>query len=599
MWKKHKELLPVLKISSLLSSNSCILLSKRCLLQLSSVKGVGSSVCPKTFSVNFSTISEVHKEKKIAKKLNPISNDFSSLDLMDPIQESLNKVFKFEKMVGCQQPVLSSLPTAEDMLVKAKTGTGKTVAFLVAALEKLKNNSPNTWNAVLAGRHKVSILIIAPTRELAIQILAESQKICKFLPLKSVLICGGEMKRPQINNLTKQRCDIVVATPGRLLDILHSNEVMKTIFSKTRILILDEADRLLELGFKEEMEKIMTFLPTKERETLLFSATLNKETKHVAASTLKKNYLHIDCIPENEVESHHQIRQSYIISPFSQQLPLILDIIRKSKESNPLSKIIVFFPTANMVGYFSQVFNAIIGLEIIELHSRLNQIQRVGASKNFRAAMGGILFTTDVSARGIDYPDVTLILQVGIPITRDLYIHRVGRTGRAGKDGEAIMILSPYEKPFLKELNNLNVKEDVRHSPVFSASKKENIAKLQSIIRKAPKQESMECFFTWVGYMRGIFGKHKLDYEKINAASSEFAKHMLGIASPPTINKETDQKTRLHNLNEEKTNVNISDETGTMEGGRNTVQTRGSPKSSSFKVRKSTNRIASKVNGRN
>ncbi|KAJ3380894.1 hypothetical protein HDU92_005697 [Lobulomyces angularis] len=468
-------------------------------------------------------------------------------------------------MTGCQGPVLSRLPTSKDMLVKAKTGTGKTIAFLIAALEKIKSKDENAWNEILAGKQQTSIIIISPTRELAFQTLTETQKMCKFLPLKSVLICGGEDRRQQLLKLMRERCDIIVATPGRLLDFLDNSRNISEVFSKTKVLVLDEADTLLEMGFREDIEKIVNYLP-KERETLMFSATISKETKLIAAQALRKDFLHIDCVPANDVESHFAIRQSYITSTFSQQLPLILDILQRHKESTPNGKIIVFFPTASMVAFFSQVFLRISELNIIEIHSKLSQGKRVRASNFFRRSTNGILFTTDVSARGVDYPDVTLVLQVGIPSTRDLYIHRIGRTGRAGKDGEAILILSPFEKEFLREIRNLNIKEDVRYNSVMASAKKENVDKIKKILQNAPEEEALDCFFTWVGHMRGVFGKYRLRNDNLDIAASEFGKQMLAIESPPRIRVQESKRSNYSGGSQRRSNFERNDMQGVGRG---------------------------------
>lgn len=198
----------------------------------------------------------------------------------------------------------------------------------------------------------------------------------------------------------------------------------KVKLADAKVLVLDEGDRLLEMGFKEEIDKIVGHM-AKEHETLLFSATVGKETREIAARTLNRNYQTIDCIPKDEVDSHLKIRQSYVICPYHQQLALLLDILQKhGGASSTGGKTIVFFPTASIVQFMTQLFNRIPMMEVMEIHSGLTQNGRVLASEKFRRAKSAILFTTDVSARGVDYPGVTLVLQMGMAVTRDQYIHR-------------------------------------------------------------------------------------------------------------------------------------------------------------------------------
>lgn len=184
-------------------------------------------------------------------------------------------------------------------------------------------------------------------------------------------------------------------------------------------MILDEADRLLEMGFKQDIEEVCRIIP-QERQTLCFSATFSREMRRVAESILKTGYTSLDCVPADEVDTHLKIRQSYIEASFSQTLPTMLDLFNKHKEANPNFKIIVFFPTAVSTGFFAQLFNWTAGFgQVLEIHSRLTQAARARVSRQFRESRNSILFTTDVSARGVDYPGVTQVLQVGIPKCRD------------------------------------------------------------------------------------------------------------------------------------------------------------------------------------
>ncbi|KAI9017577.1 P-loop containing nucleoside triphosphate hydrolase protein, partial [Gaertneriomyces semiglobifer] len=350
-------------------------------------------------------------------------------------------------MSPVQEAVLSLLPTEKDLLVKAKTGTGKTLAFLIAAVESaLARRQGKPFND-----RTVTIMCLAPTRELANQIAAEATKLLAHHRYRVHVAVGGPGRNRMVEQLRRPKVHVVVATPGRLLDMLQSVPDFKQKCQGIETLIFDEADLLLEMGFREALADIADHLPA-ERQTFMFSATLSKAIMDIAKRTLRPDYAFINAVPKNDTPTHLKVRQTYAVLPFSQQLPVLYECIRQHREANPQAKIMVFFPTTKIVGYLAGVFNDIQGMDVMEIHSRLTQQQRTRIAEKFRRARSGILFTSDVSARGVDYPGVTLVIQVGMPSSKDQYIHRVGRTGRAGASGEGFMMLSPYEKTFLKEL---------------------------------------------------------------------------------------------------------------------------------------------------
>ncbi|RUS26339.1 P-loop containing nucleoside triphosphate hydrolase protein [Jimgerdemannia flammicorona] len=386
-------------------------------------------------------------------------------------------------MSKVQEAVLTKLPLSNDFLVKAKTGTGKTLAFLIPAVETaLKSLSPQD---IKAGR-QCSILIVSPTRELAKQIAEEARRLLRFLPLKVHCLVGGEPKGPQIRLLNSNRCDVVVGTPGRLNDMLENVRDFKYQTSQVKVLILDEADQLLDMGFSEEVRRITSALPP-DRQTLLFSATVSQDIKKIAAQSMRPQYTFIDAVDPNDVNTNLQTKQSYIVADYEEQLVLMRNIIENKVKVN--GKIMVFCPTTKATMLYSELFRSILpnwidemdderprsrsrhsrfgpppqrraGPKIFELHSRKSQVQRTRISDEFRRHPLGILFTSDVSARGVDYPGVTLVLQVGVPSSREQYIHRLGRTGRAGKEGEGLLLMAPFEESFVKmELPDLPIQK--------------------------------------------------------------------------------------------------------------------------------------------
>jgi len=227
-------------------------------------------------------------------------------------------------------------------------------------------------------------------------------------------------------------------------------------------LVLDETDRLLDMGFRREIKKIMMFLPRIEhRQTLLFSATVPPELKEVMSENMKKDFIEVDCIHDDAMSGGHtndQVDQSHVILPdMDRYVTSVLEIVKVIMDSTESPKIVAFFPAARLVGFFADFFNTGLGIEVIELHSRKSQAYRNKASDKFRKAKSAILFTSDVSARGVDYPDVTNVLQFGLPESREQYIHRLGRTGRAGKKGKGLLVLAPFESKFVSELKDIDV----------------------------------------------------------------------------------------------------------------------------------------------
>ncbi|KAJ3357165.1 hypothetical protein GGF32_001152 [Allomyces javanicus] len=380
--------------------------------------------------------------------------------LQRPLRDAMTRGFGYEMCTPVQAAILSRMPLSpdQDFLVQAKTGTGKTLAFLVptvnAALDKVHPLGKST-----------KILIISPTRELALQIANEARKLTARAKLGVQCLVGGESKSMQMRALHRGRGDIVVGTPGRLKDLLQNDHMLQRYMKTADALILDEADRMLEIGFKEDIERIMEYLPT-ERQTLLFSATYPSNVKKLVESALRPGYEVINTISPDDVGTVHAIRQSYAIAPLEKQPITLHSILHRGAMAEEPLKAIVFLPTTRMTMLYGELFKRLAmgplggvgqfdARDLYEIHSRKSQDQRIKISDRFRRAKQGILFTSDVSARGVDYPGVNLVIQVGVPSSRDQYVHRIGRTGRAGKDGQAILLLAPFEKAFLDDLIEL------------------------------------------------------------------------------------------------------------------------------------------------
>ncbi|KAJ3145523.1 hypothetical protein HDU89_007019 [Geranomyces variabilis] len=460
--------------------------------------------------------------------------------LSEPTQKSLLKDFQYKQMSSVQEAVLSLLPTEKDMLVRAKTGTGKTLAFVIAALESaIARLDGKRFNS-----QQTTILILSPTRELANQISSEAQRLCRPHGYRVQTAVGGPGRNRSVAGIVRDRTDVLVATPGRLLDMLENEPDFRRKIQGLQTLIFDEADQLLEMGFRDAIDAIVAKLPAK-RQTFMFSATLSPQIQAIARKTLQPDYHAIDTVPVNDTPTHLKVKQSYCIVPFSQQLVMLHEMIREHKRSTPAGKIIVFFPTTKVVAYLAGVFNDIPGMDVLEIHSKLSQVQRERVAQRFRRAHGGILFTSDVSARGVDYPGVTLVIQVGVPSSREQYIHRVGRTGRADKAGEGMIMLSPYEERFVDVLGKgIPIKRDHNYGPDAPVITKGKTAELiQAAIKHAPADMARECYAAFIGFHKQNASMLRLSKDSLLRSANEFSQGVLGLEKPPQLSD-----TLLNNL---------------------------------------------------
>ncbi|KAL1924975.1 uncharacterized protein VTP21DRAFT_4629 [Calcarisporiella thermophila] len=447
---------------------------------------------------------------------------FSSISSISPkLQKALANVFGYETMSKVQHAVLSRMPLDADLLVKAKTGTGKTLAFLVPAIEEAIKTTPKER------RNKVSVFIISPTRELAQQIASEAEKLVTFHRLKVHCLVGGEKRYHQVRGLLSKPVDIVVGTPGRLKDLLESEKEFKRQCDGVKVVVLDEADRLLDMGFRDEIESILEYLPSNRR-SLLFSATVAPEIRQIAATTLRPDHVYIDTVDPNDVNTNLQVKQTYSVIPLEQQPLVVHQLLNQHREQCPReNKAIVFLPTTRSTELYAQVFRNILPqFKVFELHSRMDQRRRTKIADNYRRARGNaVLFTSDVSARGVDYPGVTMVLQVGIPSSRETYIHRLGRTGRAGKEGEGKLLIAPFERRFVEdELNDLPI-EKVNADINTEVEETQLVrAELERVIQNTDEELLQSACHGFLGYYAGQLGTLGFPRHKLLRYLDEYAK---------------------------------------------------------------------------
>jgi ATP-dependent RNA helicase MSS116, mitochondrial len=317
--------------------------------------------------------------------------DFSTLNVVQEIKDAIAKVFQYELMTKCQEMSIPKTLNGDDALVKAKTGTGKTLGFLIPAVNRLHlNTTPNDRNGI------VSILIISPTRELASQIEEEALQLTSFLRLNVQCCFGGTNIKKDLSKFRRLNFpDILVGTPGRVNDLLE-NHGLQSAMSGLNCLILDEADRLLDMGFRPDLTRMLNMLPTKNtRQTLLFSATMPKDIMKMSNFALRENFLHIDTVGKEDQDTHKRIPQFVTVYPFDEHFSQLINTVEEGMKV-PGYKIIVFFVTARLTQLNAEVFN-LMGYNVLEIHSRKSQSYRTKTSDKFRNQSSVIVSSHNIS----------------------------------------------------------------------------------------------------------------------------------------------------------------------------------------------------------
>jgi ATP-dependent RNA helicase RhlE len=364
---------------------------------------------------------------------------FTTLGLSDPILKAI-KEQGYTEPTPIQKQAIPFVLSGKDLLAGAQTGTGKTAGFTLPLLERL-SQSPKPQ-----GKRPVSALNLTPTRELAAQVAESVALYGKHLPFKSTVIFGGVGINPQINRL-KAGVDIVIATPGRLLDLVNQKALK---LNQVEHFILDEADRMLDMGFIHDIKKVLQMLP-KKRQNLLFSATFSKEIKALADQLLDKPEL-IEVARRNT--SAETIKQVVYPVDCNRKSHLLIHLIQE----NDWQQVLVFTRTKHGANQLvKKLHREDITAEAI--HGNKSQTARTRALKNFKAKEVRILVATDIAARGIDIDQLPHVINYELPNIPEDYVHRIGRTGRAGNEGEAASLVCIDEHKFLKAIEKLIKKE--------------------------------------------------------------------------------------------------------------------------------------------
>jgi Superfamily II DNA and RNA helicases len=359
---------------------------------------------------------------------------FSSLGLSAPILDAI-KSQGYSEPSPIQAMAIPAVLEGKDVMAAAQTGTGKTAGFTLPILELLSKGEKARSNNVRA-------LVLTPTRELAAQVHENAAAYSQNLPLRAEVVFGGVKINPQMMKL-RRGVDVLVATPGRLLDLFSQNAIS---FKQLEILVLDEADRMLDMGFIHDIKRILKLLP-KERQTLLFSATFSDDIRELAQNVVK-DAVEVSVTPPNTTVE--VIRQSLIPVDKSKKSAALKFLI----QSRDLSQVLVFSRTKHGANRLATLFQKA-GIEAAAIHGNKSQGARTKALAGFKSGEIRVLVATDIAARGIDIDQLPHVVNFDLPNVPADYVHRIGRTGRAGATGEAISLVSEDEADQLSDIENL------------------------------------------------------------------------------------------------------------------------------------------------
>jgi ATP-dependent RNA helicase RhlE len=366
-------------------------------------------------------------------KKSPIT--FDELKLLEPLKLALREA-GYTHPTPIQAEAIPSLLDGRDLLGCAQTGTGKTAAFALPILHRLVEA-----NKKALPRH-TRVLVLTPTRELAIQVNQSFLTYGKNLNLKCAVVFGGVGQTPQVRALS-QGVDVLVATPGRLMDLIEQGFIK---LSGLEVFVLDEADRMLDMGFIHDIKKVLKLLPAK-RHNLFFSATMPPEIERLANSILVKP-LKIEVTPASSTAE--LISQTVMYVDRDNKRPLLKHIL----QDDDFKRVIVFSRTKHGANKIVD-YLAVGGIIAEAIHGNKSQSARQRALENFRSGATRVLIATDIAARGIDIDDITHVINYDLPNESESYVHRIGRTARAGASGIAISFCDSEEKIFLKDIEKL------------------------------------------------------------------------------------------------------------------------------------------------
>lgn len=429
----------------------------------------------------------------------------------------------------------------KDILAKSNTGSGKTLAFLMIGIERiLKHKGPDPKNSF-------PIVVLTPVTDLAVQIMKVAKLLLSYHKMEADLVIGGTDEAKDIKRLTNNRIDVLVATPGRFKSIINQSPRIKERLSKCQTFVIDEADKMTDPGFLGQTKFIHSLAMNSKMQTLAFSATMNKETM-LSFGLLKPSAVFIDAAAGTKPQVNTKVKQVSIVTDISNHFDALVSVVKEqikitkhnggsanstnlNVNSHNLSsqtlkalkewemksltgyRIMIFLPSNTFIDYVAKVFKAQMPeVTTFTLHGGMQQNARSKTSEAFRTTSNCVMFTSDASARGVDYPDVSCVIQIGFD-SRSEYLQRVGRTGRAGKDGTTYLITAPEENAGVElicdVLNEIHVDKDnkpkcTNNNIVFKKYVPSNV--------KFPTatQDAKKAFRGWLGSLASKWKRLKM-----------------------------------------------------------------------------------------
>lgn len=458
-----------------------------------------------------------------------------------PLVDALLKA-KFETLTPVQsRSLVPMFKEDKGVVVRAKTGTGKTLAFIIPTLQSIITDMLQNNGRGSPEQYHVHTLVVAPTRDLAFQIQKEYNKVIECLPPKLQRSIGTELcvggKRSTFN--LRRPAAILVATPGRLLDDL-SNPKFRAVLSQIDHRVYDEADRLLEVGFEKELNEIDSILKsTREQlhphlnesfKSILFSATVDKSVDRFAKEQIGSSYNYINCVSKEDGEAHENINQTLVFTEnYAETFTSSMQFVIHQMNTNPKFKGLVFLPTVVGSEWFFECMKTAVTQDIVnrknfprnnpnimKLNGSMTQNARDKNVARFKDVKLGLLVCTDVAARGLDFTDVSHVIQVAPSPQIADYVHKVGRTARAGKGGEAIIFLSKAEAPYKNALiskRGINFAEELTAPALLDKHGIEAIPSLLNKVSPSDDELANDLAFSYVGHVKQIASVYRLPFE--------------------------------------------------------------------------------------
>lgn len=445
----------------------------------------------------------------------------------------------------------TSACSSDRSVAQAKTGTGKTIAFLLPLLQRMIQEDPSLASRKTARNARsddIRGIVLSPTRELAEQIAEEARRLTRHTGLVVQSAVGGTRRDAMLRQTQRQGCHLLVATPGRLCDLLQDSS-SGIDAPNLAAMVLDEADRMLDVGFEQELADINRCLPSaseKTRQTMLVSATIPNEVIRLARNLVRADdFEFVQTIPEHESLTHDHVPQHLVpLTSWNNVFPALFELIDreivKSLEDRELSpfKAIVYFNTTALVELASELGyqrRRAGGLKTptFAIQSKLSQNSRSKAAEMFRKARSAVLFSSDVTARGMDFPDVTHVIQIDNPRDYESYIHRLGRTARQNKKGEGWLFVPPMAmRAVKKQFRNLPLKLDQTLKTHDAEADPENPSQYQRQVRDLMQSVPRPLL---VAAYTSIFGGQREDREALVDDLNTWATTGWGWSEPPTV----------------------------------------------------------------